>query len=163
MFNYRDQALCLIILTYAYAQSLLTSAPFHGMKIFIKTFEKFPDYKFIWEFNGDLSMFEIPRNIIVFKGLPQVDLFGNYSKRVKRRGVALIVQKTVLSIEKWSEALENNFEKPKPFPKRQTSILIRKKRGKQSELVRQWIEYITENGGLGNLEPALIDMNFLHV
>uniref|UniRef100_A0A915KFW6 Uncharacterized protein n=1 Tax=Romanomermis culicivorax TaxID=13658 RepID=A0A915KFW6_ROMCU len=47
------------------------------------------------------------------------------------------------------------------FPKRQTSILILKKPGKQSKLVRQWIEYITENGGLGNLEPASIDMNFV--
>uniref|UniRef100_A0A915KTZ0 glucuronosyltransferase n=1 Tax=Romanomermis culicivorax TaxID=13658 RepID=A0A915KTZ0_ROMCU len=53
-----------------------TLMPYAWKKIFIETFDKFHDYKFIWKFDGDLSMFKIPPNVIVSKWLPQVDLFA---------------------------------------------------------------------------------------
>uniref|UniRef100_A0A915KY27 glucuronosyltransferase n=1 Tax=Romanomermis culicivorax TaxID=13658 RepID=A0A915KY27_ROMCU len=69
------------------------------------------------------------------------DQFSNF-KRVERRGVALAVQKTELGVKKLSEALEKILKNESYSQNaKRLSNLIRKKPGKQSELVRQWIEY----------------------
>uniref|UniRef100_A0A915IMY8 glucuronosyltransferase n=1 Tax=Romanomermis culicivorax TaxID=13658 RepID=A0A915IMY8_ROMCU len=53
-----------------------TLMPYAWKKTFVETFAQFPNYKVVWKFDGDLSMFEVPKNVIISKWLPQVDLFG---------------------------------------------------------------------------------------
>jgi glucuronosyltransferase len=62
-------------------------------QMFLKTFEKFPDYRFLWKFENENSNFKFPSNVMVQKWMPQNDILAH------NKTVAFITHSGLLSTQ----------------------------------------------------------------
>lgn len=46
-------------------------------KLFIRIFDEFDDYNFLWKFESNITVDELPKNVLIRKWLPQSDILAH--------------------------------------------------------------------------------------